>query len=483
MIRQQFKNIFILLCLITINKFCYGQNLSNLKAINLSESLRQDFNIFRNTLEDNYPSIYRYKDKTFIDRLFDSCYSSINENTNDADLLRSMKFIYSCIQDGHLRCNASSQQMSYMEEKAKLFPLKLYFVGDRAFVRSNTIDSLPAGTEVISIDNKSIKQIRTELFKLMVSDGSIETKKFHIINSVFCFYYYMAYGEQSSYKVICNSHEKEIITIKVNGLTSMNIPAIAWNAFIPLLDLSINNNLAVLTIKTFNKEMLDGENIDFSVFLENSFKTINEKNITKLIIDLRDNGGGRGLYGSLLYSYLTNKSFNYYKSLTAATTNLPYSKFNITSTSFNNLDTAMLVKSGSNRFQLKKEANDNLLKVQPNKNNYKGKVWFLVNGLSFSTTAEFCAIASSKKRGKFIGEETGGGYYGNTSGVINDFILPNTKISFSFGLIEYEMAVTKAKFNDRGIIPDYIVIPTIADIMGKKDIQLEYVLKLANNSR
>ena len=42
----------------------------------------------------------------------------------------------------------------------------------------------------------------------------------------------------------------------------------------------------------------------------------------------------------------------------------------------------------------------------------------------------------------------------------------------------YEMAVAKTKFNDRGIIPDYIVIPTIDDIINKQDVQLDNALKL-----
>ena len=35
----------------------------------------------------------------------------------------------------------------------------------------------------------------------------------------------------------------------------------------------------------------------------------------RVTIDLRGNGGGRGDYGSLLYSYLTDKPFRYYDSL------------------------------------------------------------------------------------------------------------------------------------------------------------------------
>jgi C-terminal processing protease CtpA/Prc len=114
----------------------------------------------------------------------------------------------------------------------------------------------------------------------------------------------------------------------------------------------------------------------------------------------------------------------------------------------------------------------------PGKNNYKGKVYFLINGKSFSTTAEFCAIAKSNNRGKFIGEETGGGYYGNTSGARTTITLPNSKIKVNIPLHKYVMAVKKANHPDRGVIPDYIVSPGINEAISDKDVQLNYAMSL-----
>ncbi|MBC8082876.1 MAG: hypothetical protein H7Z21_06640, partial [Hymenobacter sp.] len=41
---------------------------------------------------------------------------------------------------------------------------------------------------------------------------------------------------------------------------------------------------------------------------------------------------------------------------------------------------------------------------KPNENSYNGKLFILINGLSFSAAAEFCSIVRSNQRGKFIGE-------------------------------------------------------------------------------
>src|SRR5690606_10075594 len=153
--------------------------------------------------------------------------------------------------------------------------------------------------------------------------------------------------------------------------------------------------------------------------------------------------------GSLLYSFLTDKPFAYYSSLETVSSKFP------------------------------EDAHPNLKIQQPQKNNFLGKCYFLINGKSFSTTSEFCAIAKSNARGKFSGEETGGGYYGNTGGEMERVILPTTKITVVIPRRKYVLAVRPQKFKDRGVIPDYEVIPGIDDILSNRDVQLEYALKLA----
>ena len=62
---------------------------------------------------------------------------------------------------------------------------------------------------------------------------------------------------------------------------------------------------------------------------------------------------------------------------------------------------------------------------QPSKPTFHGKVLILINGGSFSTTSEFLSHAHFHKRATFIGEESGGGYYGNTSGPSLRLTLPH----------------------------------------------------------
>jgi hypothetical protein len=58
-------------------------------------------------------------------------------------------------------------------------------------------------------------------------------------------------------------------------------------------------------------------------------------------------------------------------------------------------------------------------------------------------------------------------------------VLPNTRIKVDIPLIKYTVAVRPAQYTDRGIIPEHVLIPSIADVMAHKDVALEYALRLA----
>ncbi|AWG25530.1 S41 family peptidase [Flavobacterium kingsejongi] len=455
----------------------YGQT-ESLRANRIrTDRYRQDFTFFRNILQDKYPSLYRYADKMKMDTVLDSSYASINERTSDLEFYKMFKILLSKMKDGHLYCSLPPAFETYRNEKALFFPVKLKFINSKVFVEFALNSQIPTGSEIISINNQPTNAVITELLKYIVSDGNIQTKKYQILNNFFYFYYFIAFGETPSFNVVYKLKNGQIRSSKIMADLERNIikDEIAELAQ-PLLDFSVKpNHIALMTIKSFNPAELK---IDFNDFLENSFQKIEVLNIKKLIIDFRGNGGGRDTYGSLLYSYLANKPFTYYKNLQTVTMEMEFDKFKNNVSSFNNLTPKMFKKVNDHQFLLGKEAHPNLEVIYPHQN-YNGEVWFLIDGSSFSTTAEFCAIAYSNKRGKFIGEETGGTYDGNTSGVQYEIVLPNTKMEISFGTIRYEMDVNRAKEIGRGIIPQYKVQSTILDIINKNDVQLNLAMLLA----
>ena len=446
-----FKVTAITFILNLIAGFACTQHVNNtaqrLKPVNY----RQDLAFLKTAFENNYPSFYRFNDKEQVDKFFDSCDGAINDNTTDISFYATVKYILSFLEDGHLSASASPELMNIFQEKWNYFPLSIIFLADKAF--NVCQDSLvPAGAEILSINKMAMREITAKLFKYIVGDGKITTGKNYVLNNGFWFYYNLIFGEREHFEVEYRLPEGKEKVVKLfagkrnkSPCNNMEIPG-TQN---PLTLDFFPGNVALMTIKTFSHSELSVLKNDFGNFLDTSFDAINSRKVTKLILDLRGNGGGADVYGALLYSYLTDKPFRYYAELETKEKKLAISD------------------------------HPNLGVQKPVDNNYKGQVFFLVDGLTFSAAAEFCTIASDNNRGIFVGEETGGGFCGNTSAQQYKITLPSSKISVYIPSTKYTMAVKNPALCNRGIIPDHIVIPTINDIIHRIDLQLGYTKQLA----
>jgi len=79
----------------------------------------------------------------------------------------------------------------------------------------------------------------------------------------------------------------------------------------------------------------------------------------------------------------------------------------------------------------------------------------------------------------FIGEETGGGYYGNTSGPRLRLTLPHSKLVIGVPLFKFVFKVFKNDVSlGRGLIPNVYVKHSIKDVLSKVDNELNVAYRL-----
>jgi hypothetical protein len=414
--------------------------------------LRQDLLVLRDTLQKIHPGLYRYKSKTQTDHLFDSCLAGIQDSMTITDFFALTSFVIASMEDGHTNCRLPGQVMNEYMSTLKLFPAMLLFLHNKAFIFCCKQNGRLAETELLSIDHRPMDEIIQRLFHYIPSDGSIQSRKNWEMPENFHILYSLVYGVKDSFDIQCKTKTGDLIntTVKADLIKNVICPS-PFKKPAKYLQLSYKpGQIAVLTIKTFFDGFLQQTGEKFDAFLDSAFRDMKERKIRRLIIDIRGNQGGNDGNGELLYAYLTSKPFYYYAAQESTT-----EKF---------------TESG----------HPNLGRQNPKDANFSGKVFFLTDGRSFSASAEFAAVARSNKRGLFIGEETGGGYYGNTSGDEIFLDLPNTHISCRIPMIKYTSAVRAAAFPDRGVIPDYPVYPEIGDFTDHKDRQIDYALKIAS---
>jgi hypothetical protein len=439
----------LIFCLITTSSFSQAPIFQPKKLP--ENELKKDFLFFRDTLQKAHAGLYRYKNKREMDYVFDSCYNTLKGSMLITDFYAMIRFVVASVEDGHTNSSLPPAVMNDYINNAQVFPAMVLFINKRAFILCCTQNDSLSESELLSIDNHSMHEIIQRLFAYIQSDAGIESRKNWELPENFQLLYEILYGSKQNFEITIKIKSGIVQTFRVHADYIKNIlcahPFVKPDKYLRLEYKS--GNIALLTIRSFFDGFLTQTNENFSKFLDSAFSDIRDKKVSKLVIDIRSNQGGNDINGILLYAYLVQKPFRYY-----------FSQMTVTE-------------------EFSESDHSNLGLQKPMEKNYAGKVFVLANGRSFSGAAEFSSIVKANKRGVFIGEQCGGGYYGNTSGDEVNVTLPYSQIAVRIPMIKYTMAVQGGSFTGKGITPDYIFYPTITDIAEKKDSQMEFGLKIA----
>jgi hypothetical protein len=363
-------------------------------------------------------------------------------------------FVIASFEDGHSNCRMPRPVMSDLLSSAKIFPAMVMFIHNHAFIYCCNQNHMLTGSELVSINGLPMSGIINNLFRLIPSDAGIESRKNWEINETFPFLYLLHYGPQEKFTVTYINPKGEKQRAKLNAEVLKNVtcpPPFTRPSRYLHLELK-EEGIAVLTVKTFFDGFLQQAGEQFKGFLDSAFTAIRNNKTKKLIIDIRNNQGGNDENGALLYSYLVQKPFMYYASQ----------------------------ETNTQKFQAD-DNHPNLKLQQPRSNSFDGKVFILANGGSFSASAEFSAVARSNRRALFIGEEVGGGYFGNTSGDETNITLPNSQISCRIPMVKYTSAVKKESNKGNSILPDFPLYPAVSDFIDHSDKMLTAAINIASS--
>jgi C-terminal processing protease CtpA/Prc len=383
---------------------------------------------------------------------------------------------------GHTKLHPDSNwENNYFYGRDHLFPLRLHISGNRAFVLgSYGKEIIPPGSEITIINDKPVSEIINRLLLNSFSDGKNSTFKYIELDRFFSAYYANMIGAPDTFSIQYNDgqpRQAKIPAATFEIIDQYNKQQESHNDKQPYFVSYPDEHTALMTISSF---WMKGDK-SFSSFLKSSFSAFRVRKIDNLIIDLRNNEGGEDARGAGLLSYLMDRNFRYYDRL-QATTDKKYSFSEYARLpKFYGILRSLLSKTDSGTYVWKHSHN---LKLQkPAKNHYDGKVYVLINGASFSVTSEFAAAAHYNKRATFIGEETGGGYYGNNSGTFVIVTLPNSRLNIGIPMLAYYMAVKDYPYKDHGVLPDYTVKPTVKDLLTGTDPVMKLALDLIDQKK
>ena len=116
------------------------------------------------------------------------------------------------------------------------------------------------------------------------------------------------------------------------------------------------------------------------------------------------------------------------------------------------------------------------------RNHYDGKAYIVTGGNSFSATTLFASALKNQENVTIVGEETGGGAYGNSAWLIPDASLPETGVRFRLPL--FRLVIDKNAVKDgRGVQPEVPSLPTVDAIRRNVDYKLEKVMELIKKDK
>jgi C-terminal processing protease CtpA/Prc len=207
---------------------------------------------------------------------------------------------------------------------------------------------------------------------------------------------------------------------------------------------------------------------------------LKENRIGHLIIDVRSNGGGIVTNSILLSRYIADKKFKVCDTLYAVRKRSPYHK-HIKGYFWNRLFIGLFTskkKDGYYHFGYFERHY-----FSPKKSNhYNGKVYILTGGNSFSATTLFVSSVIKQDNVTVIGEETGGGAYGNSAWLLPDVTLPETGVRFRLPLFKLVIDKNTTK-NGLGVQPEIFSGPTVEAVKKGSDYKLEKAMELIKKDK
>lgn len=486
------------------------------------EDLKEDVDYTYRKMRQLHPNLYWYISKKDLDYKFDSLKTTITKPMNSFEFFKKISPVVSCVRQGHMSTVPVTKMLTKSEgaalQKKGVGPFSQFefeIVDGKMFVVKNkSLDkSILPGSEVVSINNVNTSDLFQNYTSWYASDGFNKTFKWAKLNKAFPAYYSMENGFKDSLTYAFKFNDSiRVINIKRGIVDTVKPAPKAAKKVLTALEkkqqkekdkalrrkksvegynpatndynrnlrfVEADSSVAVMKIRAFSVG-------NYYSFYSEAFKKIKKNNAKTLIIDLRNNPGGRLSEISDLYSYLSDSTYVFTdRAEVTSRTSLLHADYFKGGGILGKFGKAILspLYVGYTYFKVHKDDNGKYYygtydnkpqKTSPDA--FKGKIYVLINGGSFSASCILSSNLKGNKRAYFVGEETGGAYNGTVAGRMPLFTMPNSKTKVRIGLM-FIAANQKTDQDGRGIFPDKEITPTLADFLSGNDPEMNWILE------
>ncbi|AUP77719.1 S41 family peptidase [Flavivirga eckloniae] len=485
--------------------------------------LHEDIDKVYNQLKRHHPKLYQYTPKEVLDFKFDSLKEAIKTPINSREFYKKLAPVVSQVKQGHISLGSANkwytkkERKQLLKRKFEFYALDFEYLQNKLWVKSTRgKDSTVVGCEVVKIEDDLVSDLIDVYKTRFSSDGYNTTLHNRYVGRRFSSFYYKDKGYVDSLRVTFKNEDSLFIKtlrriekkkkskkkdstkiVKPVKLTSAEKKAnrIAakkkrkfnrMHGFIKKYKTYTRNFRFVEEAEDVAYMKLRGfTNGNYKRFYKESFAKLDSAKTKYLILDLRDNGGGRIAEIDYLYSHLTNKQYKFIED-SEVNSRIPFLKFLMSNTTPNSIKVLSGLASPvivvQNLIRTRKQEGKLYYRFRqtrlrgPRPLHFTGDIYVLINGNSFSASSLISTHLKATKRATFVGEETGGAYNGTVAGIYKLYELPNTKLKIRMGMMQIE-APQKQSPDGYGVMPDIEISSSIIDRNLKKDPEFDWVIK------
>lgn len=444
--------------------------------------LQQGFDVLRRALEEAHGGLYRYTPKADLDKTFGAFSAGLDRPMTALEFGAALSEALAAIRDGHTRLEYDDATVKALSS-ARLLPLRVAHEGGRLVVLANDSAadrSIRPGMELLSVNGRAAAAIIGAIAPKMPADGLIETGKAWRLARGFAQNYWLYVEQTPTFTVTAKEASGRTVSATLEGVTSADrakaenpVNAELGANLVRLegsrdnVSLSFPNGDAVglLRIRAF-----DGDT--FRAALEKAFVSLRDRKTRGLVLDLRGNGGGVDMYGATLVSHFMTTPFRYFDRIRVTTVAPSFATWRPDSFDSLKRGTRPAPDGG---FLIGPQLHPGVAEQKPAAVSFPGKVVVLIDGGSFSTTADVAAQLRSRTQATFVGEETAGAAEGNTSGLNAQVTLPNSGLRLKIQMYGYWNAWgtsggagASGPRPGRGTIPDVTLMRTVANLIARR---------------
>jgi hypothetical protein len=386
--------------------------------------------------------------------------------------LRSLQCCHTYITESPLKVNFSNK-------KNPFFPFRMLAEGDDLYLTSSINDSVQCSNfpvKVLKINDKSSKDILDYFNNYQSADGIQTTFRNYIVKNSASIIVRRIFAEADSFQIVgivgsdtININERAFLTASepVKSSVKDTIKVLFKNKESYFYFSEKLPKTGILKLKTFSSH-------GYSKFYRNIFKYQKQHQLKNILIDVRDNFGGSRNNVVELLSYFVKTEENYSLEISKSKINKHLKK------SFSLLRFFYFDIFNHHKLQKTDSTRKYIFKIEPNKTNFEGKTIVWTNGASLSSASTLASYLQQKCNATVVGEETGGGVYGNNGGSFPTLELPESKIKIQFPIYRLVHNFGNQQEN-RGIKPDFPIKNSINNLLKNNKNDLLFIQSILIN--